>query len=192
MRIGQSGSCEYSQDLILAQDQIILAIHTDLRAAVFAEKDAIARLHHQRDDLALVVQFSVSDGDHLGLLRFFLGAVRDDDPAAALFLFFQPFHEHPLMERTKVHGHLSLSTNPYEDGVADEATNRAGPSNSDYTTAHVWPTQSGFATAFQRARMEANRSGSSGPDSSSAAFCFQRSGLVVPTIAVVTPGTDSV
>ncbi len=56
----------------------------------------------------------------------------------------------------------------------------------------TWPTQEGLATSRQRSRIERNSRAGSGPVASSAAFSFQRSGRVVPTIAVCTPGTASV
>ena len=53
---------------------------------------------------------------------------------------------------------------------------------------HVCPIHSGLATCFQRARMASNSCLGSGPALRRSAFCCQRAGLDVPTMAVVTPG----
>src|SRR5438105_895148 len=58
--------------------------------------------------------------------------------------------------------------------------------------AHTWPVQSFSATSSQRTRMALNSTAESAPLPTIAAFSFQRPGLVVPTIAVVTPGQDKV
>jgi hypothetical protein len=50
--------------------------------------------------LAGIQQLAVAHGLHLGLLRLFLGGIRDDDPADLLFAFIQAFHQHAVMQRT--------------------------------------------------------------------------------------------
>src|SRR5215470_4322611 len=84
LRIG-----EHSQDLILAQNQVFLAVDSDVGARVFAEQNPVAGLHVDCDALAVLEQLSAADRDHFGLLRLLFGAVRDDDPASDGFLFLQ-------------------------------------------------------------------------------------------------------
>ena len=51
------------------------------------------------------------------------------------------------------------------------------------------PTQVGCATSRQRPRMRSNISSGKGPAATAAPFSINRPSLVVPTIAVCTPGT---
>ena len=65
-----------------------LPIELDLLAGVLAEQDAVARLHVERDALAIVFGLAVAGGDDFALLRLLLGGVGDDDSADFLFAFF--------------------------------------------------------------------------------------------------------
>src|SRR5438105_4272559 len=82
-----------AEDLLLAHDDVFLAVQLDLAARVLADEDVIADLHVEREPLALVVDAAAADGDHFGLERFFLRSVRDDDPADALFLLLDALDE---------------------------------------------------------------------------------------------------
>ena len=73
---------------------------------IFAEQDAIARLHVQRDTFALVVKFAGAYGDHFPFLRLFLSRIGDDDSALYAFFFFEPPHQHTVVERGDVDSHL--------------------------------------------------------------------------------------
>src|SRR5262245_54566931 len=66
-----------AENLVLADDQIFLAIDFDFAAGVLAEEHRVTGLHVQGQHLALVVDAAASDGDDLALLRFFLGGVGD-------------------------------------------------------------------------------------------------------------------
>lgn len=57
---------------------------------------------------------------------------------------------------------------------------------------YTWPTHEASATSSHRARILAVSRAGRGPLASRDAFCCQRSGLAVPTMAVCTPGTQSV
>ena len=66
--------------VFLAEDQILLVIHRDVVAGVFAEQDPVPRLHVQRYALSFF-DLSRPDGDHFAFLRFLFGRVRNDDAA---------------------------------------------------------------------------------------------------------------
>src|SRR3989454_6077380 len=72
---------ENGEDVFLAHDEVLLVVDLDLGARVLPEQDLVAGLHVEGDLLAVVDDLAVADGDHLALLRLFLGRVRDDDPA---------------------------------------------------------------------------------------------------------------
>src|SRR5690348_7833631 len=55
-----------------------------------------------------------------------------------------------------------------------------------------WPTQSGLAVSRQRARMASYWGLGRGPALRRVAFSSHRSGLMVPTIMVWTPGVEAV
>src|SRR6266850_7570528 len=71
------------EDFILAHDQVLVAVQFDFLAGVLAEEDGVPFLHVERDALVLLA-LAEANGDHLALLRLFLGGVRDDDPANLL------------------------------------------------------------------------------------------------------------
>src|ERR1700687_2662089 len=59
---------------------------------------------------------------------------------------------------------------------------------SKFALFHICPIHVRGAHSSQRSRMFRNVGSSSGPASDSFAFCCQRSGFFVPTMAVCTPG----
>src|SRR5207253_11274942 len=83
---------ENGEDVVLAHDQVLLVVDLHLGAGVLPEQDLVPGLHVERDLLALVGDFAVADGDHLGLLGLLLGRVRDNDPALFDFLLLEPLH----------------------------------------------------------------------------------------------------
>src|SRR5215210_6088132 len=72
---------EDAHDVGLLHDQELLAIELHLGARPLAEQDAVAGLHVERAQLALVVERAGADGDDFALLRLLLGGVGDDDAA---------------------------------------------------------------------------------------------------------------
>ena len=49
--------------------------------------------------------FALADGDYLALLGFFLGRVRDNDPALGAFLLLDAFDQNPISQWSKLrHG----------------------------------------------------------------------------------------
>src|SRR6185437_12616031 len=92
-----------AHDVGLLHDQEFLAIELHLGARPLAEQDAVAFLHIERDDLALLVARAGTDGDDLALHRLFLGGVGDDDAARGLFLGVEPTDHDPVMQGTELH-----------------------------------------------------------------------------------------
>src|SRR5215210_8439810 len=88
---------DHRQDLVLADNHVIHVVELDLAAGVLAHQDAVARLDLQRRALALIVELARADGDDLGLLRLFLGGVRDDDPAPHLLLLLDALYQDPIV-----------------------------------------------------------------------------------------------
>src|SRR5829696_532642 len=72
---------EDAHDVGLLHDEELLVVELDLGARPLAEQDAVAGLHVEGAQLALVVERAGADGDHLALLRLLLGGVGDDDAA---------------------------------------------------------------------------------------------------------------
>ena len=64
---------------------------------VLAEEDRVAFLHVEGDDLAVFLDLALAGGDHLALLRLFLGGVGDDDASDDLFAFLEALHDDPVM-----------------------------------------------------------------------------------------------
>src|SRR5215813_13120145 len=86
-----------AEDVFLTQDEVLLAIDLDLGPRILPEQDAVARLHVERNDLALVVELPPPHGDHLALLGLLLGGVRDDDATGALLLLIlEPLYDQPV------------------------------------------------------------------------------------------------
>src|SRR3954469_8541074 len=78
---------ENAEDLVLAQDDVVDAVDLDLAASVLAEQHAIALLHVEGTNLALVVGLAGPDRDHLALTGLLLRGVGNDDaPSGLLFL----------------------------------------------------------------------------------------------------------
>src|SRR5689334_6253879 len=92
-----SGS-EDAEDVLLFHDEELLAVDGDVAARVLSEEHAIARLDVERDLLAGFRHAPLADRDDLALLRLFLGAVRNDDGAAAGRLVLDPLDEDPVVQ----------------------------------------------------------------------------------------------
>src|SRR5436190_10895323 len=99
----------HAKDVVLAHDEVILAVNFDFRAAVLADQHAVALLHGKRDELAVVVALAGAESDDFALLRFFLRGVRDDDPALLHFVLLNRLHQHPVAQWFYVHGSLTPS-----------------------------------------------------------------------------------
>src|SRR5436190_18004273 len=98
-----------AEDIVLAHDQVGLAVHLDLGAAVFGDKDFVALLYGELDLLAVVVQFAGAESDDGALLRLFLGGIRDNDATLFGFFLFDRLHKHAISERSYINCHVSYS-----------------------------------------------------------------------------------
>src|SRR5262245_35635700 len=79
-----SSAFDHAEDVLLAHDEVFLAVDLDLRAGILPEQDLVADLHVERGHLAVVVHFSLADRDDFALLGLLLRGVRDDDAALGL------------------------------------------------------------------------------------------------------------
>src|SRR4051794_13146196 len=87
----------------LAQDQQVLAVHLDLRAAVLGVQDLVALGDVERDALAVVVELAVADREHLPLLRLLLGRVRKDDAGGGRLLLLHRLDDQAIAQGLELH-----------------------------------------------------------------------------------------
>src|SRR6188474_2575273 len=92
------------EDVFLFHDEIILAVELDLLARVLAEEDQVASLDVGRLARAIISDLAGAGGDDLALLRLFLRAIGDDDPADLLFALVEALDEDAVVERSDIHG----------------------------------------------------------------------------------------
>src|SRR5215203_1392803 len=85
------------KDLVLAQDDVVVALDLDLAAGVLAHEDPVALLDVNGSALALVGELAGTDGDHLGLLRLLFGGIRNDDATPNLLLLLDALHQDTVM-----------------------------------------------------------------------------------------------
>ena len=78
---------DHGQDVVFTHDEVFVPIERDLLAGVLAEQNAVAGLHVERDALAIVFGLAMTHRDDFAVLRLFLRAVGDNDPADFLFAF---------------------------------------------------------------------------------------------------------
>src|SRR5262245_57245084 len=95
---------DHGEDVVLAQDGVLLAVDLDLAAGVFAEEDAVALLDVERAHRPVLEDPAVADRDHAPLLGFLLGGVGNDDPAFALLLLFDAPHEDAIVQGSALPG----------------------------------------------------------------------------------------
>src|SRR5215467_14399219 len=95
---------DHAEDLVLAQDDVLHAVHLDLGAGVLAEQDAVARLDVELDQCAVLGALARADGDDLALQRALLGGVGNDDAAAGLLDLLDAANQDAVLKRTDVHG----------------------------------------------------------------------------------------
>src|SRR6266851_4868089 len=88
------------QDLVLAQDDVVLLADLDLAAGILAHQHVVAGLDVHRRALVLVVELARADGDDLGLLRLLLGGVGNDDATPDLLLLFDALDHHAVVQRS--------------------------------------------------------------------------------------------
>src|SRR5437899_9603792 len=96
---------DHAEEVLLTEDQVLLAVELDLAARVLAEQHPIALLDVGCHHLAVLAPAG-TDRHHEALLGLLLGRIGDDDPPdAALFLVFHAFDDHPVLQRTNTRRH---------------------------------------------------------------------------------------
>src|SRR4051794_28114408 len=97
---------ENCEDVVLTDDQALLAIELDLGAAVLPEEDAVADLHVELLDRAVLEDLAVANSDDLTLDRLLFGRIGDDDPTLGLLLFLHSLEDHAVLQGTDIHSLL--------------------------------------------------------------------------------------
>src|SRR5437870_4647376 len=97
---------DHAEDVLLTEDQVLLAVELDLVTGVLAEQHTIAFFDVGRHHLPVFAP-ARTDGHHEALVGLLLGRVGDDDPpGAALLLVLDPLDDHPVVQRTNAHRHV--------------------------------------------------------------------------------------
>src|SRR5690606_18497303 len=91
-----------SEDVVLAQDQVLFTVDLDLGAGVLAEQNAVALLHVESTDLTVLLNFTLTYGDDLALDGLLFCGIRDDDPTLGLLFFGYTLHDDAVLQRTNV------------------------------------------------------------------------------------------
>src|SRR6201999_616252 len=94
---------DLGEDVGLAQDQQVLAVNGDLRAAVLRVQDLVALGHVERDALAVVVELPVADREDLALLRLLLGGVRKDDAGSGRRVLLDSLDDQTIAQGLEIH-----------------------------------------------------------------------------------------
>src|SRR4051794_33264650 len=91
----------------LAQDEQVLALDLDLRAAVLGVEDLVALAHVERDALVgAVVPAAVTDGQDLALLGLLLRGVGEHETGRGGLLLLDRLDDQAVAERLELHvGH---------------------------------------------------------------------------------------
>src|SRR4051812_11345187 len=91
------------QHVGLAQDEQVLAVDDNVRAAVLRVEDLVALGHVERDALAVVADLAVSGCEHLAALRLLLRGVGEDDAAGGRLLLLDHLDDQPIAEGLELH-----------------------------------------------------------------------------------------
>src|SRR6185436_19175638 len=95
---------DLGEDVGLTEDEEILAVHRDLRAAVLGVEDLVALRDVERNALlALVVPLAVTDGKDLALLRLLLGRVGQDDAAGGRRVLLDGLDDQAIAQGLELH-----------------------------------------------------------------------------------------
>src|ERR1700758_4910048 len=88
---------DLGEDVGLTEDEELLAVHLDLRAAVLAVEDLIALDHVERRPLSgVLVDLAVAYGKNLALLGLLLGGIRQDDATGGGLLLLDRPHDQSI------------------------------------------------------------------------------------------------
>src|SRR6266446_5395218 len=98
---------QHPHQVAFLHDYVLDAVELDFGPRPLAEQHSVADLDIDRNELAALIATARPDGNALPFLGFFLRGIRDDDPATALLLSFDPFDDDAIVKRTKFHGFAS-------------------------------------------------------------------------------------
>jgi hypothetical protein len=94
----------FGQHVGLAEDEQVVAVHLDLRAAVLGVQDLVALGHVQRDALlAVLIPLAVADGKDLPLLGLLLGGVGEDDARGGRLVLLERLDDQPIAQGLELH-----------------------------------------------------------------------------------------
>src|SRR5919107_4087194 len=95
---------DLGEDVALAENEQLLALHLDLGAAVLAVEHLVALGDVERDALlAVVVVATVADRQYQALLRLLLRGVGEDDAARGRLLLLDRPHDQPIAQGLELH-----------------------------------------------------------------------------------------
>src|SRR2546421_1336986 len=92
------GLLDDPENVVLAQDEMLLIFEFDLAPGIFAEQDLVAGAHFRRNQLAVVVDLAFANRDNFAFLWFLLRRVRDDDAAFGLLLFLDALDQNAITQ----------------------------------------------------------------------------------------------
>src|SRR3954470_17935262 len=99
---------DLGEDVGLAEDEQVLAVDLDLRAAVLGIEDLVPLRDVERNALlALVVEAALAHGDDLALLGLLLGRIGEDDAAGGRLLLLDRPHDEPVAQGLELHTRLT-------------------------------------------------------------------------------------
>src|SRR6185437_15134520 len=96
------GGGDLCQDVGLAQDQVLLAAHLDLGAAVLRKDHLVALRDIKRNELAVLVSAG-ADLEHVAALRLLLCRIRQDDAADRRLFLIEDFNDDAVAQRLQIH-----------------------------------------------------------------------------------------
>src|SRR5581483_5529710 len=95
---------DLGQDVGLAEDEELLAVHLDLGSAVLAVEDLVAFRHVEGGALAgVLVHLAVADREDLALLGLLLCGVGQDDATGGRLLLLDRPHDQPIAKGLELH-----------------------------------------------------------------------------------------
>src|SRR5208283_5203150 len=81
------------QNIVRAQNLVVLVFELDFGAAVLADQHTVALLDFEGDFLAVIIGFAGTEGNDDAFGGFLFGGIGDDDPALLDFAFFGGFDQ---------------------------------------------------------------------------------------------------
>src|SRR6476661_2937704 len=96
------GLGDLCQDVGLAQDQVLLAAHLDLGAAVLRKDLLVALRDIKGNELAVLVS-AWADLEHVAALRLLLCRIRQDDAADRRLFLVEDLNDDAVAQRLQIH-----------------------------------------------------------------------------------------